>query len=122
MYQVSKSSEDYLEIIYELNRKKGRARVKDIALGLNVKLPSVTEMLKKLSDKGFVRYEKYGKIKLTPEGRTIAKSTYNKHKLLTKFFISLGIDKKTAIHDACMAEHILSKKTINKIDEYVRSN
>ncbi len=118
--KLSQSLEDYLEIIYLLKKEKGNVRVKDVALNLNVSLPSVTEMIRKLAKKGFVRYKRYGMIELTISGGVIARNTYRKHKLLAKFFLSLGIDEKTALHDSCLAEHILSKKTLNKIEEFVK--
>jgi len=118
--KLSQSLEDYLEIMYLLKKERGNVRVKDIALRLNVSLPSVTEMIRKLAKRGFVKYKRYGIIEITTTGEAIARNIYKKHKLLTKFFLSLGIDKKTALHDSCLAEHILSKKTLNKIEEFVR--
>jgi len=117
---ISQSLEDYLEIIYLLKQESDKARVKDIALHLEVSLPSVTEMIRKLSNKGLVNFEKYGLVELTAGGEAIAKQVSKRHELLTKFFVSIGVDKKTALHDACLAEHVLSKRTIDKIDEYVR--
>lgn len=119
---LSKSLEDYLEIIHILKKTKGFVRVKDIAKRLNVSLPSVTEMIRKLANKGLVKYERYGIIELTVKGEVMAKNIYKKHKLLTSFFLSIGIDKKTAIHDACLAEHVLSRKTLSKINEFVRGS
>jgi len=119
---LSQSLEDYLEMIYLLKKEKGNVRVKDIALRLNVTLPSVTEMIRKLAKRGFVKYKRYGIVELTVKGQLIAKNVYKRHKLLTSFFLSIGLDKRTAIHDACLAEHVLSKKTISKMNKFVRSS
>jgi len=118
--KFSQSLEDYLEIIYLLKKEKGNVRVKDIALRLSISLPSVTEMIRKLAKKRLVKYKRYGLVELTIAGEDIAKKVYTIHRLLTKFFLSIGVDEKTALHDACLAEHVLSKKTLNKINEFVR--
>jgi len=120
--KLSERLEDYLEIIYILKKEKGKARVKDIAMRLNISLPSVTEMVRKLAKNGLAKYKRYGIIELTVKGQLIAKNVYKRHKLLTSFFLSIGLDKRTAIHDACLAEHVLSKKTISKMNKFVRSS
>ena len=76
-------------------------------------------MIRELAKKGLVNFERYGLVELKMKGENIAKNVYTKHKSLTEFFISIGIDEKTALHDACLAEHVLSKKTLNKINEFV---
>ena len=120
--KLSERLEDYLEIIYILKKEKGKARVKDIAMRLNISLPSVTEMVRKLAKKRLAKYKRYGIVELTVKGQLIAKNVYKRHKLLTSFFLSIGLDKRTAIHDACLAEHVLSKKTISKMNKFVRSS
>ena len=67
-------------------------------------------------------YKKYGMIKLTAKGEAMAKNVYKRHKILTSFFLAIGVDRKTAINDACLAEHVLSEKTISKINQFVRGN
>ena len=94
--------------------------MKNIASRLNVSLPSVTEMMQKLAGKNFVKYKKYGPVELTPDGEKRAKKVYKKHRLLAEFFMLLGVDEKTASRDACLGEHILSKKTLGKIREFVK--
>lgn len=116
--ELSKSLEDYLEIIYILKTKKGFVRVKDIASRFNFSPPSVTETIKRLAERNLVNYKRYSQIELTESGENIAKSIYKKHKLLAEFFMHLGVDEKTALHDACLAEHILSRKTLNKIKKF----
>jgi len=119
--KFTKSVEDYLEAIHLINKEKGRVKVNDIAANLDVKLPSVTQMIRKLSDKGLVSYRSYGPIELTKRGGGIAKNVYAKHQLLVEFFISIGVDRKNALKDACLAEHILSKKTMDKLKVFVKS-
>ncbi len=118
--KFSQSLEDYLETIYILKKEKEFVRIKDIAKNRNVKLPSVTGIVKKLAKQNLVIYEKYSFIKLTPLGIKIAKEVYKKHKTLSDFFIKiLKIDKKTASEDACKMEHGLSKKTLNKLIKFL---
>jgi DtxR family Mn-dependent transcriptional regulator len=116
--KLSKSLEDYLEAIYVLKNKKGTVRVKDIASRFNFRPPSVTETIKKLAERNLVNYKKYGQIELTVPGEKKAKTIYDKHKLLADFFINLGVDEKTALHDACLAEHVLSGKTLDRIRKF----
>lgn len=84
---LSRKTEDYLEVIYNIIEKKGYARVKDIALELKVSSPSVTEMMRKLNERGFIVYEKYGGITLTDKGRKIAEGVKKRHVIFEDFFL-----------------------------------
>ncbi|RLI98707.1 MAG: metal-dependent transcriptional regulator [Candidatus Aenigmatarchaeota archaeon] len=117
--KFSQSIEDYLETVYLLEQEKGTAKVKEIAERLGVSVPSTTGMIRKLADNGLVEYKKYGPVKLTSTGKNKARKIYEKHKLIGKFFISIGVDKKTAMYEACLAEHILSTKTIERLKVFV---
>ena len=119
--KLSQNVEDYLETIYLLKKRNSDVRVKAIASDLGITLPSVTEMIRKLTEKNLVTYKKYGPVDLTPKGKDVAKKVYAKHKLLVDFFISLGVDKKTAARDACIAEHVLSSKTLNKLKSFTKN-
>ena len=111
----SQNTEDYLETIYILKKERRDVRVKDIASNLGVSPPSVTQMIRKLAAKDLVNYERYGTVRLTPKGTAVARRTYAKHTLLVEFFVSLGIDERTALRDACLAEHVLSRKTLDRL-------
>ena len=97
--------EDYLEVIYELIQEKGYATTVDISSYLNVSSPSVTKMMQKLDETGYLKYEKYRGIKLTNEGIRIARNIRNRHGLLAEFFMLIGIDEETANNDAEGIEH-----------------
>lgn len=116
--KITKSNEDYLETMYNLERSKGEIRVKDIARKLGVKPPSVVEAVQKLSDNELVSYERYGNINLSKEGIKVAKCVINKHFILKNFLTQIGIDKDTAEEEACALEHVLSISTINKLEEF----
>ncbi len=117
---MSNSMEDYLESIYMLKKEKDKVRNKELAKKLNVRLSSATEAVQKLAEKKMVKYQKYGSIEITKKGEQKARNIYNRHKLLSKFFVEvLGIDKRIAEEDACKIEHLLSQSTINKITNFL---
>jgi Mn-dependent DtxR family transcriptional regulator len=92
--------EDYLEVIYELIRKKGYATQTDISESLNVSLPSVSKMLQRLEESKYLKYEKYRGINLTQEGINVAVNIREKHGLLSEFFKMIGVDEDVANIDA----------------------
>ena len=108
----SQSAEDYLERIHELIESKGTAHVADIAQSLNVGQPSVTSMVQKLADNGYLRYEKYRSITLTDEGRAVALHIRDRHIVLANFFTLFGLDDETQARDIEGIEHHLSPDTL----------
>lgn len=117
---ITTAMEDYLEAIFTLDRDKKVARVKDIAQKLNVKMPTVTSMLKTLNKKGLVEYERYEYIKLTEEGAEIGREVRKKHDILREFLSSiLKIDDQIAESDACKMEHDLSAATLNSLVDFM---
>ena len=95
----SQSAEDYLERIHELIESKGNAHVADIAQSLNVGQPSVTSMVQKLADEGYLRYEKYRSLTLTDAGRAVAEKIRNRHAVLASFFTLFDLDDDTQARD-----------------------
>ncbi len=112
--------EDYLEVIYELVERKGYATTVDISTYLNVSSPSVTKMVQRLDESGYLNYEKYRGIKLTAEGIHVARNIRNRHGLLAEFFKIIGVDEEIANNDAEGIEHHLHPQTIKKLEEFVR--
>ena len=108
----SQSAEDYLERIHELIEQKGYARVVDIASSLKVKQASVTVMVQKLAEAGFLKYEKYRGLVMTDEGRAVAQTIQNRHATLSRFFSLLGLDPETQHQDIEGIEHHLSPETV----------
>tara|TARA_B110000014_G_scaffold202413_1_gene152261 strand:+ start:129 stop:578 length:450 start_codon:yes stop_codon:yes gene_type:complete len=111
--------EDYLEVISELVEMKGYATTLDISRYMNVSAPSVTNMLKKLDDNGYLEYEKYHGINLTQKGNTLACTIRQKHGILLEFFEILGIGKDIANQDVEGIEHHLNPKTIKQLRKFV---
>ena len=114
-----KTIEDYIELIYNLQKNKKLVHTNDIASSLNIKPSSVTEILQKLKKEGYLNYEKYSGASLTDNGLKIALNTKKKHEKITEFLRLLGIDKKTAEEDACEMEHILHPITMDTIIKFV---
>lgn len=113
--EIHESAEDYLETILILNERLGQVRSIDIATEMNYTKPSISVAMKKLRENGYIQVDHDGFITLTPSGREIASSIYNRHKVLTSFFVSLGVNEKVAAEDACKIEHDLSEETFDKI-------
>jgi Mn-dependent DtxR family transcriptional regulator len=99
--------EDYLEVISELVELKGYANTIDISRYLTVSAPSVTKMLQKLAEGGYLEYEKYRGIKLTQKGSALADAVRQKHGTLLEFFMILGINYEIANQDVEGIEHHL---------------
>ena len=114
------SMEDYLEAVAMLQGEDKAVRVSQISRKLKVKMPSVTSALKKLSEQRLVEHERYGCIKLTPEGDAVARDVIRRHEALTCFFAqALGIDQKTAEEDACKIEHVISPLSMERLAKFV---
>ncbi len=109
----SQSAEDYLERIHELIEEKGYARVVDIASSLRVKQASVTSMVQKLGELGYLNYEKYRGLILTNKGREVACKIQRRHETLSRFFSLLGLDTRTQQFDIEGIEHHLSPATVD---------
>jgi len=116
----SQSAEDYLERIHELSEEKGYARVVDIASSLKVKQASVTSMVQKLAEAGYLNYEKYRGLILTDKGREVAQRIRNRHETLSRFFSLLGLDKETQKRDIEGIEHHLSPDTVEVLADLTK--
>jgi len=111
--------EDYLEIISELVDLKGYATTLDISRYMNVSPPSVTGMLQKLDEGGYLEWEKYHGINLTEKGKQTANTIRQKHGLLLDFFEILGVGIDIANQDIEGIEHHLNPKTIRQLRKFV---
>lgn len=111
--------EDYLEVISELVELKGYATTLDISRYMNVSAPSVTKMLQRLDENGYLKYEKYHGINLTTKGSNVADAIRQKHGILLEFFEILGIEHETANQDVEGIEHHLNPKTIKQLRKFI---
>ena len=110
----NQSGEDYLEAVLRLSAKQKDVHGVEVARELGVSKPAVTKAMRLLTQKGYVSVVD-NHIHLTDSGKKYAESVYEKHKMFTAFFKSLGVDAKTAEADACRVEHVLSDETCEAI-------
>ena len=111
--------EDYVELLYTLQKGKEPVHTNDIAHALNFNPASITEIFQKLSNEGYINYEKYSGVTLTRKGKKVAIATKKKHDTIKKFFIILGVDDKIANDDACKIEHIVNPQTMKRLSKFV---
>jgi DtxR family transcriptional regulator, manganese transport regulator len=119
------ATEDYLETINSLIHEKGFAASVDIAERMNVSKPTVSSIVKKLHNEGFLVHEKYRGLKLTDKGRKLAQEMHRKHETITRFLMLFGVDERTARLDAEKIEHGLHSETMQRLrafTEYVLAN
>lgn len=109
---ASESSEDHLERIHELMEEKGFARVSDLAERLGVARASVTNMIQRLAERGLVNYERYRGFSLTEEGRAKARAIKERHQVLSKFFLLLGLESGVVHAEVEEIEHHLKPATL----------
>lgn len=119
---LHESAEDYLETILMLKERLGMVRSIDIVNQTGYSKPSVSVAMKKLRESGHITMDKDGYITLTEQGAQVAQRVYQRHRLLTRFFMTLGVCEETASADACKIEHDLSEETFRCILEHARQH
>ncbi|MEW5945117.1 MAG: metal-dependent transcriptional regulator [bacterium] len=118
---VSQALEDYLEAIYILQKVHNAVRVAEIATYLDVTMPSVTGSMRKLAEKKLIKYVKRRYVQLTDEGERLARAVHRKHEELYHFFHNvLNVESRTAEEDACRAEHVLHRETVEKLIRFAQ--
>lgn len=117
---VTSVMEDYLEAIFDLDQNKKVVRVKDIAKRLDVKMPTVTSMLKTLNERDLVRYEKYEYVELTRQGEEVGREMRRRHEILQRFLTDiLKVDSQAADGEACKMEHALSAESLDALIDFM---
>lgn len=116
------SIEDYLETILELSKVNPIVRSIDIAQAMNYSKPSISIAMKKLKERHYIIIDDNGYITLTEMGLTVAKSVLEKHEIISKVLIKLGVNEEVAYKDACRIEHDLSDESFQKIKEFYLKN
>ena len=117
--KIHESAEDYLERILILKKEKGKVISIDIANSMNYSKPSISRAMKNLRENDYITFEENGEINLTEKGLNIAQKIYERHVLLTNYFMALGVKEETARNDACKVEHDLSEETFNAIKAHM---
>jgi DtxR family Mn-dependent transcriptional regulator len=114
--ELSESLQGYLEVILDLEGMQKVARARDIADRLKIQRGSVTGALKSLEEKGLIHYQPYSFITLTDSGKKVAEELAHRHRVLKDFLLNvLQIDEPTAETTACRMEHVIDRKTVEKL-------
>jgi Mn-dependent DtxR family transcriptional regulator len=118
-------AEDYLETVYHLIKDRGYATTSDISTVLKVKPPTVSDMIGRLANKGYLEYERYRGMTLTPSGERVAKSVIRRHRVIAEFMSMIGVDDQTAFEDTEGIEHHVHPTTLRRLErlaEYLRTH
>ena len=116
---IAESGEMYLETIHVLQQTTGHVRSLDIAEHMGYSKPSVSRAVGLLKNGGFIEVDKDGTITLTESGLAVAQKIYERHTLLTRLLIALGVSGDTATEDACKMEHAISDETFEAIKAHL---
>ena len=119
---LQESGEMYLETILLLEKKLGAVRAIDICEHMGYSKPSISRAVGLLKSGGYVVADKEGHLSLTESGHAIAEKIYERHTLLTRFLVALGVDEETASEDACKIEHAISDESFEAIKRYASKN
>lgn len=120
---LHESGEDYLETILILKNRQGFVRSIDVANELGFSKPSISRAMSILRDNGYITIELGGNIVLTDKGKETAGNVYERHVLITEFFVKvLGVDKEIAEKDACKIEHDISDETFLKMKKFLKNS
>jgi Mn-dependent DtxR family transcriptional regulator len=119
--KVHESAENYLETILVLGLKGDPVRSIDVVNELEFSKPSVSVAMKHLREEGYIQVDADGYITLTAKGRKIADTMYERHIAISDWLMFLGVDKKTALQDACKMEHAMSEKSFLAIKNHITS-
>ncbi len=116
---LQESGEMYLETIHVLSKKSANVRAVDIGEELGYSRPSVSRAMHILKAEGFITIDDIGFVKLTKAGQKIATRIYERHTVLTRLFVNLGVNEKTASDDACRIEHYISDESFKAIKKHM---
>lgn len=116
---INESAENYLETILILSKKLPVVRAVDIANELDFKKSSVSIAMKNLREKEQITVTDAGYIYLTDAGREIAEMIYERHEVISKGLMALGVPQETATEDACRIEHVISKESFEAVKKYI---
>ena len=115
---LQESGQMYLETILLLSKSEKNVRSIDIVEHMGYSKPSVSRAVGLLRQGGYLVVEENGHLVLTEEGRRAAEKTYERHRILTKVFVSLGVPEEIASEDACKIEHVISDESFEAIKSF----
>ena len=118
---LQSSGEMYLETIYVLSREKSAVRSIDIAEHMGFSKPSVSRAVGILKKENYITVDKLGHITLTEAGLAMARKIFERHTILSKALMMMGVDEETATEDACRIEHVISDATLEALKKYMEN-
>lgn len=116
---LHESAEMYLETIYQLSQNSSGVRSIDVAEHMGYSKPSVSRAVGLLKQGCYLLVDKDGFLTLTQSGKAVAEKIYERHTILTKALVTLGVDEETAAEDACKIEHVISDKSFAAIKAHM---
>lgn len=116
---LQESGEMYLETIYILSRENPHVRAIDVGEYMGYSKPSVSRAMGLLKQGGYVTADADGYLSLTGDGLAVAEKIYERHTVLADLLTRLGVDRETAVADACRMEHVISDQTFQAIKHHV---
>ena len=116
---IKESAENYLEAILSIKKAKGSVRSIDVANDLGVSKPSVSVAMKNFREEGYITVDENGFLDLTEKGMKIAQSVYERHLVIAKVLMALGVSEETAYEDSCKIEHCISVESFDKLKEFL---
>ncbi|WP_308619973.1 metal-dependent transcriptional regulator [uncultured Eubacterium sp.] len=119
---MHESGEMYLETIYVLYQKQQNVRSIDVAEEMGFSKPSVSRGVNILKRDGYLTVDEKGYLELTDAGTDLAMKIYERHTILTKTLVLLGVDEQTAAQDACKMEHVISDKTLEAFKKHLNEH
>ena len=118
---LQSSGEMYLETIYVLHKEKGAVRSIDIAEHMGFSKPSVSRAMGILKKENYITVDELGHITLTETGLEVAQKIFERHTILSKALMMMGVDPQTAAEDACKLEHAISDVSFQALKKYMEN-
>ena len=116
---LQESGEMYLEAILVLSQRGKPVRSIDVSEYLGYTKPSVSRAMSLLRSSGYVEMDRNNYLTLTEEGSEVAERIYERHRVLAKLFMDLGVSSETAVEDACRIEHVISQRSFDVIKAHI---
>lgn len=116
---LTASMEDYIEMISRLSIKNGFTRINELSQALNIQPSSATKMVQRLSEMGYIKYEKYSVLFLEEKGKEIGDWLIKRHKIIENFMRIIGVEASMVLPETEKIEHTLSNETTFRIENLV---
>ena len=116
---IHEAAENYLETIYMIRRRAGSCRSVDVASELGYSKPTISVMMKNLRENGYIRIDDGGELILTDSGMEIALRMFERHEIISRVLMRMGVSEETAYRDACKIEHDISDVTFEIIKQHI---